>query len=79
MIINRDSTIMNAIIERTANTMNQTLYQNAMTNLQLNGVNRGYNITENTQYARGVQKPIVCGQSKCGSEENPVDEHCQKF
>ena len=65
------------MIDRTAASMQQSIYQNALATQALNGVNVKYNTVENTQYARGMSKPIVCGRSSCGSLESPTGEYCK--
>ena len=73
----RSQTILNSIKDYTAQSMSQSIYMNSLANMSLSGVNKGYNTVEHTMYARGVSKPIVCGQSICGSEDHPTDEFCK--
>ena len=77
MPVHRSQTILNSIAEYTAQSMSQSIYQNSLANMTLSGVNKGYNTVGRTLYARGVSKPIVCGQSVCGSEDHPTDEYCK--
>lgn len=78
MMVGRNATILNSIIESTANAMSQSIYQAALANMSLNNTTKGYNTVHNTQYARGYADPITCGESRCGSEERPIDEHCKR-
>lgn len=77
MIANRTNSLMNLVIDNTANSMSQTIYQNSMATISMYGVNKGYNTVENTQNARGLSMGIVCGKSVCGSERNPTGEVCK--
>ena len=79
MTYGRTQSMMNFVIDKTANAMGQSMYQASLANMSLQGVNRGYNTVQNTQYARGLSKGIICGKSACGSEENPTDEYCKKI
>lgn len=76
-MVGRNLSILNSLMEATAGSMSQSIYQTSLANMALKGVNRGYTAIENTQYARGRSKGITCGLSKCGSDENPVDEFCK--
>lgn len=73
----RHSTILNSIITNASNSMSQSIHQNSIVNITMNGVNIGYNTIENTQYARGLSKPIVCGKSMCGSNSSHTEEYCK--
>lgn len=78
----RNSTILNSIIDATARSMSQSIYDNAMSTVHLNHVSKGYNTTKNTQFARGIKMAIVCGResrakSRCGSESEPTGEECK--
>ena len=73
----RNLTILNSIIDATANSMGQSIYQGSLANMALNGVTRGYNTVQNTQYARGTSMGIICGRSRCGSDERPNYEYCK--
>lgn len=76
-MIGRNTTILNSIIDSTATAMSHSIYQASIANLTLGTIQKGYNTVENTMYARGYSKAIVCGQSVCGSEEHPIDEFCK--
>lgn len=76
-MIGRNSSILNSIIDNASISMSQSIYQNAMATIAMNGVNSGYNTVENTQYARGLSKPIVCGKSTCGSNSSNIEEYCK--
>ena len=73
----RNLTILNSIIDATAASMSHSIYQGSLANMSLNGINKGYNTVQNTQYARGYSKAITCGTSMCGSYERPIDEFCK--
>lgn len=57
--------------------MENSIYQCAMSVNALSGVNKSFNTDNIPQFNGTLLDGIVCGASKCGSDSNPNKEYCR--